>query len=279
MNRMGNRSQDSLRLPRARTPQSLRFSGRATMHIPDDEEYDEDDQAEFEDTDSVGSPSANPPLALSEVKMEPTPPKLTDERVVSLTSLTEMANAMKHLRDRSGFVEDSDLVSTAVSRTQSSADLARIVGDQDTRTQRRQLLKQKQPMAHREGEPHGQERREFEIIWREYSACRAICNPVRASLERIAQEVYGMPHLQHRTNSLVATTMNQVNDLSSKLGPNPAATYVLNKIWQQGWQDPCDASDTEDTPESAKSENVALQSQRAHSRISLVRKNSPITLS
>lgn len=279
LSKLGNKSQDSLRLPRARTPQASRL-GLATMHLPDDEEEDEDEhETEFEDTDSIGSPTVDPPLALSEVKMEPTPPQLTDERVVSLTSLTEMANAMKDLRDRSGFVEDSDLVSTAVTRSQSSADLAKIVGDQNTRTQRRQLLKQRQPMNHREGEPHGQERREFEIIWREYSSCRTISNPVRASLERIAQEVYGMPHFNHRSNSLVATTMNQINDLSSKLGPNPAAAYVLNKIWQQGWQDPVDAHEGEDdSSEGVKSENFALQAQRAHSRISLARNNSTISL-
>jgi hypothetical protein len=159
-----------------------------------------------------------------------------------------------------------------------------------TRTQQKLWL-QKQSIEHPpaigSALQTSEQRRELDRISREYANIRNFCNPVVESLERIRSRRRGPtvpvplknakrsdPYeglnnsLPQRVNSLTATTVNETNSSLDRnenwkyVTSNTAAsaagvgsvTYLLNKMWTDGWKDP-------DLPEHIDTDSPSIQAQ------------------
>lgn len=90
-------------------------------HFEDLSDDNEDRQGSFNDLDESHY------LRIGIQPMEPTPPKLSEETVISVSSFADMATALKGARDKTGFVDNDDLFSTAVNRSKNFGEMARMV--------------------------------------------------------------------------------------------------------------------------------------------------------
>lgn len=209
----------------------------------DDEENEEShssDSNEFEDldedTDGVEEEKVDSRkrLNIGIQPVEPTPPKLSDETVISVSSFADMASALKGARDKSGFVNDADLISTAVNRSKNLGDMAQMVHGWGSSSSGRAAMagasihtstsasNMKRNQSRNFGSiPGGDDPREFEKVFREYTNTRAIRNPVISSLCRISI-AHPPPSNEvpsdHSASSASLHSYTTDNSLSSSLG-------------------------------------------------------------
>lgn len=218
----------------------------------------------------------------------PTPPQISTETVVSVTSAVDMANALNSLSSKSQFVDEGDFVSRAMNHSHSAVDLKGIVGANPLRTQQKMLVRQQQSHSSHSAMPESVEaRRGYERAVKEYINARQLASPVKAALIRTATR--GITRLtpvpqsapnagstgegtdsQLNIASLSATTVDEMAGLTiddHKNTPSGQAqhmsNYLLLNLWNEGWTDPekvnIDASQTED---------IQSQAQKVYQRIS-----------
>lgn len=237
----------------------------------DDDEVDPEstEYEDFEEDEDNSAEALRPPMAdrsdsqlsIGIRPVEPTPPKLSEETVISVSSVADMASALKGARDKSGFVGNDDLISTAVNRSKNLGNMAQMVRGWNSATQRQSAHTQSRkssaleiPRRNSAASIGGEDPREYEKVFREYTNSRAINNPVVSSLYRISlknlpaadiSKTYtsnsvdyhddynsiAPPRLQFppvkKVNSLVATTANQMSDYSERSAHRPfSAMYA-----------------------------------------------------
>lgn len=193
---------------------------------------------------------ADSQLSIRLVRVEPTPPQVSNETVVSVTNPADAASTLTYLSSGSRFLEEGDLVSTAMRRTSSSADVATILGQQNLRTQPRQRIHHQSPLfgdadpgkyPHLSPATSAADRKEFSRIFQEYMFFKQFQSSVLESFARVAGKTEkntskDVPHKKletapaaqfdtlpvisprlvgaRRASSLEATTINQMANLS-----------------------------------------------------------------
>lgn len=228
-------------------------------------------------------------LSVGIKNVAPTPPQISTETVVSVTSAVDMANALNSLSSKSQFVEEGDFVSRAMTHSHSAIDLKGIVGANPLRTQQKLLVRQQQSHStHGLSMPEAVEaRRGYERAVKEYINARQLASPVKAALLRAVNRgttrTTPVPHTlanpgstgeasdsQLNIASLSATTVDEMAGLTVDDHKNTfsgqaqhMSNYLLLNLWNEGWTDPekvnVDASNTED---------IQSQAQKVYQRIS-----------
>lgn len=201
--------------------------------IDDSEESNGNDSNSFEDLDDNDDVSEDENLDSNSSRLnvgiqpvEPTPPKLSDETVISVSSFADMASALKESRDKSGFVDNDDLISTAVNRSKNLGDMAQMVhgwvGGSSSRAAMAgaplhpsasvvNMKRHKQNNA----VPGEEDPREFEKVFREYTNTRAVKNPVISSLCRISVSQRAPSPSAASTSSLYSFSQDSSNTNNS----------------------------------------------------------------
>jgi len=261
-------------------------------------EGDDFEDLEEENDEETSSPPTQPDphLSIGVHPVEPTPPKLSEETVISVSSFADMASALKGARDKSGFVGSDDLFSTAVNRSKNLGEMARMVQGWNT-AKRGSDVHHGLGSSHRKGD---EDPREFEKVFREYTNTRAISNPVVNSLYRLFKSDENAlkslsnsssssslvsshdqtAHRLHRkkVNALVATTADEMSDFSERKDFLPdkysnfqkhgviesISAYTLNKMWQHGLSDE-EEENQEEAPD-IHGQALRVQQQLAHRR-------------
>lgn len=222
----------------------------------------------------------------------PTPPQLSTETVVSVTSAVDMADALNVQSTKSQFVEEGDFISRAVNRSHSATDLQGIVGRNLLRTQQKLLMRQHQShsMQSTPLPENAEARRGYERAVKEYINSRQLQSPVQASLRRVAARGYARStavpaqpsaggstgegaDAQLKIASLSATTINEMVGLTVddqetlQSFSSPAqhmSNYLLLNLWNEGWTDP----EKIDVDAPAAGDDIQAQAQKVYQRIS-----------
>lgn len=247
---LGGSALGTHRFQRLGTPAGVNHTKRAMMQL--EQEGDSDDSRDFEDYDddsvsqatSQASPaSTSKQLSLGLQPVEPTPPKMSDETVISVTSVASMATALKGVRDKARFVNDTDLNSSAVNISRNLGEMSQMLSGWSTSAKRKSLASlavsvQGKPVRSNEKPSlvnsvyQTKDPRAFEKVFREYVNARAIRNPVLMSLPRVSKSI---PDLSSKTgnneerdfhnmrlpsartaNALVATTADAISEFTER---------------------------------------------------------------
>lgn len=201
----------------------------------DDNDYDSDEEG-------IGSNNKNR-LNVGIQPVEPTPPKLSDETVISVSSFADMASALKESRDKSGFVDNDDLISTAVNRSKNLGDMAQMVNGWVGGPSGRAAMAGApiHPSAsvvnmkrHKQSNaiPGEEDPREFEKVFREYTNTRAVKNPVISSLCRIS--VSQRPPSPSTTSSSSLHRFSPESNSTSHLNGNSGVFQSTNTLGSIG---------------------------------------------
>ncbi|GMM51801.1 hypothetical protein DASB73_027640 [Starmerella bacillaris] len=233
---------------------------KSTIQLEKDDDTDEDADDDYEDYDGddelkqrsrkSSTSSTGNQLNIGLQPVEPTPPKLSDETVISVTSVADMASALKGARDKSRFVDETDLNTSAVHMSRNLGEMSLMLNGWNRNTKRKSLASLAVPEAgasKRSAEKpslvnsvyQAQDPRTFERVFREYVNARAIRNPVRCSLNRLCEKDvlilsesdpidpeggYGhqdsnskihFPTVK-KVNALVATTAHEISDITDR---------------------------------------------------------------
>lgn len=232
------------------------------------EHSESDENDDFVDVDEEPSQQSSPQSTpVSSKTLEdglvvhpviPVPPQTSNETVVSVSDVSTARTRSQ----QNGFVDNQDLLSSAMSSMHGTEELTRIFGSTMRSSQQsRRFMQLTEPKG--EAKNNSEIRRLYERVLREYLNCKSVNNPVISSVERVGEvlgttvdteaALNGSP-IQRSQRSLTATTIKEIDSDS-----DATKNYLLNKLWTDGWKDPDMPSEPVGSAESIRTQARKVQ--------------------